>query len=242
MKLSIAVVDDAAEDRRQLSGLLTAGLQKLGTEYETAYFESGKELLAGFRPGRWDLAFLDICMEEQDGITLAKKLRSMDPHLLIVFLTSSREYAFDAFPVHPFDYLLKPCREEDLMRVLQEALRLAEASEPLITIRASRAEYTLPLSAIFYVLSQGHSVDIATSDGRHIRSIMTFYEISDLLCRDPRFLACNRGALINMDAVVSADQDTFLLNDGTRIPIRVRGRAEIMTAFANYQFMRIRKG
>lgn len=49
-------------------------------------------------------------MEGTNGIETARILRRTDPDLLLVFVTSSPEYVWDAFPVHPFDYLLKPYR------------------------------------------------------------------------------------------------------------------------------------
>ena len=68
---------------------------------------------AGWREG-YQVVFLDICMEGTNGIETAQRLRAADPDLLIVFVTSSPEYVWDAFPVHPFDYLLKPYKEESL--------------------------------------------------------------------------------------------------------------------------------
>ena len=51
-------------------------------------------------------------MEGTNGIETARILRRADPDLLLVFVTSSPEYVWDAFPVHPFDYLLKPYRKK----------------------------------------------------------------------------------------------------------------------------------
>ena len=61
-------------------------------------------------------------MEGTNGIETARILRRTDPDLLLVFVTSSPEYVWDAFPVHPFDYLLKPYREEKLFQLADELL------------------------------------------------------------------------------------------------------------------------
>ena len=60
-------------------------------------------------------------MEGTNGIETARILRRTDPDLLLVFVTSSPEYVWDAFPVHPFDYLLKPYREEKLFQLAEVA-------------------------------------------------------------------------------------------------------------------------
>ena len=67
------------------------------------------------------MVFLDICMAGTNGIETARRLRQADPEVLIVFVTSSPEYVWDAFPVHPFDYLLKPFKKERVMQTLERA-------------------------------------------------------------------------------------------------------------------------
>ena len=61
-----------------------------------------------------DLAILDINMPEIDGITLAARIKQACPETAILFLTAYKEYAFDAYAVHPTGYLLKPVSQEKL--------------------------------------------------------------------------------------------------------------------------------
>ena len=61
-----------------------------------------------------DLAILDINMPQIDGITLAAQIKQISPKTAILFLTAYKEYAFDAYAVHPTGYLLKPVSQEKL--------------------------------------------------------------------------------------------------------------------------------
>ena len=61
-----------------------------------------------------DLAILDINMPQIDGITLAARIKQISPQTAILFLTAYKEYAFDAYAVHPTGYLLKPVPQEKL--------------------------------------------------------------------------------------------------------------------------------
>ena len=61
-----------------------------------------------------DLAILDINMLQIDGITLAAQIKQISPKTAILFLTAYKEYAFDAYAVHPTGYLLKPVSQEKL--------------------------------------------------------------------------------------------------------------------------------
>ena len=73
---------------------------------------AGKELL--------HVAFLDIelGMNSVSGITLAKRLKDIQPHLHIIFVTAFSQYAVDAFAIHATGYLLKPVQKEHLKREL----------------------------------------------------------------------------------------------------------------------------
>ncbi len=64
------------------------------------------------------VAFLDIEMGTINGITVAKKLKDMQPEIHIIFVTSYEQYALEAFSIHATGYLLKPVALEDIKREL----------------------------------------------------------------------------------------------------------------------------
>lgn len=74
-------------------------------------------------------------MEGTNGIDTARKLREQAPTLPIVFVTSSKEYVWQSFPVHPFDYLLKPFEQARIRQLLDDLLRILQHPEPEIEVR-----------------------------------------------------------------------------------------------------------
>ena len=106
MKLQTAIVEDQKPDAERLEQLLKKAFGE--EEILCRRFVCGDDFLKEFPGEGYQVVFLDICMEGTNGIETARQLRAADPELLIVFVTSSPEYVWDAFPVHPFDYLLKP--------------------------------------------------------------------------------------------------------------------------------------
>jgi two-component system LytT family response regulator len=119
MELRFAVVEDRLPDAQRLESLLRLAFGG-GQPLVCDHYESGDAFLAAFPSKEYQVIFLDICMEGTNGIETARILRRADPDLLLVFVTSSPEYVWDAFPVHPFDYLLKPYREEKLFQLADE--------------------------------------------------------------------------------------------------------------------------
>lgn len=121
----LLIADDEMIERK----VLHKALQKhLGDICEIHQAENGREALAIYKEKHIQIAVLDIEMPGIDGIQAAEKIRAQDSACCIIFLTAFDEfsYAKKAITVRALDYLLKPYREEELLMVLDEAIRLTK--------------------------------------------------------------------------------------------------------------------
>ena len=207
MELRFAVVEDRLPDAQRLESLLRLAFGG-GHTLVCDHYESGDAFLQAFPSKNHQVVFLDICMEGTNGIETARILRRTDPDLLLVFVTSSPEYVWDAFPVHPFDYLLKPYREEKLFQLADELRRVLFRAEPELEVRIARQQVHLPLRKIQYAMAQNHYVRIVSDDGE-CRAVSTFSQVEQLLRAQENFIVCNRGVILNMDKVLRLDSDCF---------------------------------
>lgn len=89
---------------------------------------NGAEALEVFRREQIQIAVMDISMPEMSGVEAAEHMRQMDEDCIIIFLTAYDEfsYAKRAIVIRALDYLLKPCEEEELVAVMEEAIRLTD--------------------------------------------------------------------------------------------------------------------
>ena len=239
MELRFAVVEDRLPDAQRLESLLRLAFGG-GQPLVCDHYESGDAFLAAFPSKNYQVVFLDICMEGTNGIETARILRRADPDLLLVFVTSSPEYVWDAFPVHPFDYLLKPYREEKLFQLADELRRVLFRAEPELEIRIARQQVHLPLRKIQYAMAQNHYVRIVSDDGE-CRAVSTFSQVEQLLRAQENFIVCNRGVILNMDKVLRLDSDCFEMLDGTCLPVRQKDKNSLFAQFTQYQFRHMRR-
>ncbi len=65
-----------------------------------------------------DIAFLDIDMPVINGILLAKKLKTVNPQVNVIFVTAYNEYALDAYKLHASGYVTKPVNLEKIQEEL----------------------------------------------------------------------------------------------------------------------------
>ncbi len=244
MDFRIAVVDDVRRDAEKLQQNIHRWFTENYSSPRTiTCFADGEGLLNSFEPQKYHIVFLDILMNKLNGIQTAERLRKFDNKTLLIFTTSSREFALEAFPLHPFDYLVKPYETSRLGRVLREAVSFLDSPEPSITVRVSRSNYEIPLRKISAILSHDHTVEVVMSEGNCLLCSMKFSEFEEILKDDKRFLICNRGIIINMDytASLTRNKDLFIMEDGYKYPVKIRGRAKIIEQFTQYQISRIRR-
>lgn len=92
-------------------------------------FESGESLLFELEenPNRFDIMIIDIIMRNVNGIDATKILRNYGYQGIIIFLTSSSEFALDAFEVEPLNYIIKDEEQEDKFKeIFLKAIRQVE--------------------------------------------------------------------------------------------------------------------
>ena len=118
--MKIMVVDDERLARERLLRLL-AGLLPEARCLEAG---DGGEALALVAEHEPDLVLLDIRMPEMDGIELAARLSERSAPPAVIFCTAYDEYALEALQHQTVAYLLKPVREADLKRALDNAGRV----------------------------------------------------------------------------------------------------------------------
>jgi DNA-binding response OmpR family regulator len=107
--------------------VLTKRLSRRGFEVTAA--RSGAEAIRSLRDRDFDLAVVDLKMEDIDGIELLKILRQMLPGLKVIMLTGhgSERAARDGLSQGAFDYLMKPVDLELLVERIHAALHHTSA-------------------------------------------------------------------------------------------------------------------
>jgi len=66
-----------------------------------------------------DVVFLDIHLNQINGLELAEQILESKPSSNVVFVTAHSDYAIQAFELHAFDYILKPVGKDRLAKTLQ---------------------------------------------------------------------------------------------------------------------------
>lgn len=237
--MRIAIVDDIASERKRLHERLSVQLRCHALDAQILEYDSGEAFLADAKKEHFSLVFMDIYMEGENGVEIAKKLRSFDPNCLLVFTTTSTDHALEGFRVRALHYLVKPYSDEELKNLVNEIIERMSAPDNYLDVKIVGGTVRLRFCEIMYAQHFQHCIYIYTTDGQTTVTRQTFAEFTANLSYDERFFLCNRGVIINLEHANDFDGTAFTLKNGALISVSRDKSKSARAAFGDYLF---RKG
>lgn len=107
MVYNIAIVEDDETESTKLKNLINAHPNSKKNIFNIKIFNNAVDFINVFH-GEFDVIFFDIQMPELNGMDAAKKVREIDPNVLIIFVTNLERYAIESYAVQAYDFILKP--------------------------------------------------------------------------------------------------------------------------------------
>ena len=117
------------DDEKDFVNILSKRIKRRNIDVKKAF--SGTEAIQALRGQEFDVAVLDLKMEDMDGIEVLKMLKILDPELAVIMLTGhgSAEAAGRGIELGAFDYLTKPCELEELLKKIMAAYAHSKQDE-----------------------------------------------------------------------------------------------------------------
>src|SRR5690606_4190819 len=123
------------EDEVDFANALARGLRKLGYAVDLA--ADGKQGLELAEVNEYDLLILDLNLPGMDGLEICRRLRALQPQLLILILTarSRLEEKVSGLDLGADDYLVKPFHFEELVARIRALMRRdLRVREPILRV------------------------------------------------------------------------------------------------------------
>jgi two-component system, LytTR family, response regulator AlgR len=232
--LNVLIVDDELLARNRLRTLLadcTAPKVTVGGEAQNT-----SEALRLLKQTPFDAVLLDIHMPGDDGLALARAIKSLQHLPAVVFVTAHTEHAVEAFELTATDYLTKPVRLERLQISLQkielfrqqirwpEPENTAAASNDVLVIQDRGITERLPLTEVLYLKAELKYISVRTALKTHILE----GSLNELEARFPtKFLRVHRNALVATHAIRALEKH-FDPDEGDGWAVRLSGIDEVL--------------
>lgn len=239
LKLKAAICDDDTKHIKDIASKLEQYdvVHDANISYQT--FERSTDLLNLYKEGeRFDILFLDVEMATLNGLTLAEKIKEMDRHAIIIFISFYPSYMQASFRSHPFYYLVKPVSTENFTYVMDDVIRSINADHRFMTIlHTDTHEETINVKDIYFIevanskrqsLSFHFSDHIAESRGKLSDWVDKLTEYGFFLCR--------RNILVNLAHIHYFKNSTLVLDNGEQISLSRNKEHEIKELYTKNVF------
>ncbi len=225
--IRIAICDDEPlEINRAENILMRYALEHPQYKIKTYSFVAPLELLSHVEEqGGFDVMLLDVYMAGMLGTDAAREIRKLGDDAEIIFLTTSKDHALDAFEVNATQYLVKPYEEVALFAALDKVMqRINVERRGVITLKTAEGIARIaPRDVVFTETGRNNYQIIHTIQGKRLEVRMTASELFELLEPNKFFVRCGVSINLNLKYIrqISKNAITFDTGECLAYPYRV---------------------
>lgn len=180
----------------------------------------------------YDIAFLDIQMENVDGLTLAKELRQRNRKTALFFITNYEGYQDNAMDLQALRYFKKPFEPDRLIAGLDKALEYIDGAYVDVFLYSGGVQQRVLVDDILYLTLDGRKVAIQTAKSR----FLVTGKLEEWIERFPHtfFRQPHKSFLVNLHHIERYAYSELQMSDGTRIPIAPKKQPEFRRIWFEY--------
>ena len=183
----------------------------------------------------YQLAFLDIQMDELNGISLAKTLKERNCKIVIFFVTSYNDYQDEAMDLRAFRFFEKPFNVERLYSGLEKAMEYIDESYVDFYVWTDNEHKQILVDDVIYVERGNRQVTLVTTQG-NFTTRETFDEWCAIL-QNSFFYRVHKSFIVNLHYVTGYKYSELFVQNNVRIPIASRRQ----TDFHKFWFAYLRR-
>nr|WP_288977123.1 LytTR family DNA-binding domain-containing protein [uncultured Blautia sp.] len=226
--ITIAICDDDIATTGRIESMLLSIAKENFIPVETEVFWDGKHLAETVENHAYfDIIFLDIEMEGEDGITVARRIRKTDKNTLIVYVTSYESYMQESFAVRPFRFLVKPVGGKQMAACFKAAYEEISSSDSYFRYSYQRSNHKILIRDILYFESNRRKIYIVTEKEK-FELYGKLNEIEEMLKTGKiAFLRVHQSFLVSYKHIEELGYDFTVMDNGKRISISEDRRKQI---------------
>lgn len=169
-----------------------------------------------------DLVFLDIQMDEMDGMQVMKIIRQQTK---VVFCTAYSEFAAASYELDAVDYLVKPIEFDRFIKAVQKVEHTIEtegrtaAGKDYIYVKGNmRGKFRkIEFADIDYIRARSNYVGIYNGT-KQILSYQTLKEMQALLPPE-KFMRIHKSYIVALEKISEIDNNILILKSREQLPI-----------------------
>ena len=180
-----------------------------------------------------NIALMDIHLGDsaENGITLAKELFPSNSNTSVIFITGYIEYVSDVYEAEHVYFIQKPIESFYLKRALEKAMEKPQTKAPIFSIQIQGTTQLIDLREVLFVESFYRKLRFRMWN-ETIECYGSFSQMPEMVMS--HLIQCHKSFLVNPDYIRSMDHRSFLLKNGSSIPISKSRYPDSRQAFLDY--------
>ena len=240
--MKICIFDDEILELKKTKSLIEDYCDKTNIEYFIDTYTDAsilKNKMECFpQECEYDIFFLDIIMQIE-GIEIGKIIKNKFPNALIIFVTTSKDYAIDAFSVKAFDYILKPIDPIAFNDKMDEIIKsLKNKVKNAFTFKGSNhSVVSIGFENVVYIESLNRRMVIHLDSFEEISSPVLrnkFFDSIPFDINNHNFMICHSSYVVNLNQIRSIEKNYFVMKNDDIVPISKQYYQTVKKKYIDY--------
>lgn len=234
--LSAWIIEDNKTDYQNLKQNLLQYAFLHNQHIKTKWIKDSTQLLTTFRDQSIQIYFIDIQLDNANGIEIAKSFRDQySSNALIIFVSAFPDYVFETFVVHPEYFLRKPISYNELQMIMDRILtnsKKKNTQEIIIRSTDDGSRILLNINnirAIILVSSDKRLLKFVTTDGDYYAHGRL--EKYNFLLNNKSFYQSYRNTIVNLKYVKKIFETSLQLDNQQKLPLAKARRRDVLREF-----------
>jgi len=227
--LLIGICDGDVAVRIMLGDFIRRYRAETGLRVQVLAYDNEEKLLRHY-PFEMDLIFLEIPFAKiggkTSGIETARRIREVDAHVSIVFLTTVLSHVLEAYDVRASNYFIKPLRYSRFLKEVEQA-RARRGQNRFFIETNDDGVYKIYTKSIRYIETEGRNTRIFT-EADTILSYKRMKAHQQILF-EPYFVRCHTGFIVNLLFFEKFEHNDLVLSTGEWIPVSRQRKKDVVT-------------
>lgn len=228
--MKIAICDDELRCINDVQRHLIKFSEDYGIKLEEYTFNSAEGLMSSNL--NFDIAVLDVEMEGTDGIRLGEYLRSINPHIILIYVTAHRKYLDDALNLNAVRFFEKPIDPQRFYRGLKDAIERIDNTDISFYLKDGKIIEKVSAKDIIYIEIEGRKTKIVTINKTcYANEHINFWKEK---LRGTVFVVPHKSYIVNLNFITSYQRESVILNERFVIPISRSSQTEFYRHFMKF--------
>lgn len=199
-------------------------------KFEKSIFTNSADMLSSNI--KYDIAILDVEMDNINGIKLGEELRKSNPHIILIYVTAHKKYLDDALNLNAVRFFEKPLDSQRFYRGLRDAITRIDNTSINFYLKNQKIIERISAQDIVFVEIEKRKTKVITHDKvYHSDHHMTFWEDS---LTSTIFISPHKSYIINFNYVTSYERNRIVLDNKYEVNIARNRQVDFYQKFMRF--------